>query len=187
MIDNGMGDPFYAARELLNGELGVHVKRVSSPSAAAVAVVAAVAAALHLKGTIESSAEALAEDLRALERAVAVAAKHQQRLGLHADEIERRRQFVRQQQQQLEALRAAVKAAAAPQLWLNEAPPSQGDFFEEVEQKQQNLVQQQDEQLEELATAASRLHETALTINQELETQQRMLTDLDDNVERQGP
>ncbi|CDJ58022.1 syntaxin family protein, putative [Eimeria maxima] len=77
------------------------------------------------------------------------------------------------------------QAAAASPFWLNEGPTARGDFFEEIEQKQQTLVMQQDQQLEELATAATRLHETALTINQELETQQRMLTDLDDTVERQ--
>ncbi|CDJ68207.1 syntaxin family protein, putative [Eimeria necatrix] len=182
MMENGVGDPFCAARDeveanfselqRLHREWKQQLQTRGHPS--------------NLKSTIDSSSEALAADLRALEKAVAIAAKHQQRLGLHAEELERRRQFVRQQQQQLEALRADVKAASTSQLWVAEGPTARGDFFEVAEQKQQTLVQQQDEQLDELALAASRLHETALTINQELETQQQMLTDLDDAVERQA-
>ncbi|CDI82429.1 syntaxin family protein, putative [Eimeria acervulina] len=185
MLENGLGDPFYAARDEVQANFA-QLQQLQHEWKQQLQTRGHPAKCSSLKSTIDASAEALAEDLRALEKAVAVAAKHQQRLGLHADEVERRRQFVRQQQQQLDALRADVKAAGASQLWLNEGPTPHGDFFEEAEQKQQTLVQQQDEQLEELATAASRLHETALTINQELATQQRMLTDLDDTVERQG-
>lgn len=66
-----------------------------------------------LKKAIDSGADALAADLRALDKAVAVAARHQQRLGLDAAEIENRKAFVQHQQQQLDALRADLRVSVA--------------------------------------------------------------------------
>ncbi|XP_058515643.1 uncharacterized protein LOC131479013 [Ochotona princeps] len=48
------------------------------------------------------------------------------------------------------------------------------------------LLRQQDYQLQELSQSAERLHETACTINRELEDQQRMLDELDENLDQQA-
>ncbi|KAL8439072.1 hypothetical protein Efla_007796 [Eimeria flavescens] len=186
-MDTGSGDPFYAAQEevranfaqlqQLHREWRQQLQTRGHPSKCT-----------SLKSAIDSGLDALAADVRALEKAVAVAARHQQRLSLDAAEVESRKNFVQQQQQQLEALRADVRAAVASQQSLAAAAPAATDSFfgGMLEQQQATLVQQQDAQLDELAHAASRLHEAAVTINQELETQQRMLTDLDDTLERQA-
>ncbi|OEH79930.1 syntaxin family [Cyclospora cayetanensis] len=185
MMSNNSDDPFYAAREEVEMNFA-ELQRLHREWKQQIQVRGHPSKCLSLKGTIDSSADALAADLRALDKAVAVASRHQQRLGLHDTEIEKRKAFVQQQQKQLNDLKADIKAAGAPHQWMSEASSSSNEFWGGAEQKQQTLVQQQDEQLDELAHAASRLHETALTINQELETQQRMLTDLDDTLERQG-
>ncbi|XP_026192936.1 syntaxin-61 [Cyclospora cayetanensis] len=183
MMSNNSDDPFYAAREEVEMNFA-ELQRLHREWKQQIQVRGHPSKCLSLKGTIDSSADALAADLRALDKAVAVASRHQQRLGLHDTEIEKRKAFVQQQQKQLNDLKADIKAAGAPHQWMSEASSSSNEFWGGAEQKQQTLVQQQDEQLDELAHAASRLHETALTINQELETQQRMLTDLDDTLER---
>ncbi|KAL8269345.1 hypothetical protein Esti_006735 [Eimeria stiedai] len=187
-MDNGSGDPFYAAKEEVRANFA-QLQRLHHEWKQQLQTRGHPSKCTSLKSAIDSGLDALAADVRALEKAVAVAARHQQRLGLEAAEVESRRHFVHQQQQQLDALKADVKAALASQQSLAAATPAAGgDGFlgDRLEQQQATLVQQQDAQLDELAHAASRLHAAAITINQELETQQRMLTDLDDTLERQA-
>ncbi|KAL8437118.1 hypothetical protein ACSSS7_001211 [Eimeria intestinalis] len=183
-MENGSGDPFYAAKEEVRANFA-QLQRLQHEWKQQLQTRGHPSKCTSLKSAIDSGLDALAADVRALDKAVAVAARHQQRLGLEAAEVESRRQFVQQQQQQLDALKADVKAALASQHPLAAAAPAVGvdSFFGDRLEQQQA---QQDAQLDELAHAASRLHAAAITINQELETQQRMLTDLDDTLERQG-
>lgn len=185
-MENGTGDPFYAAREevatnflqlqRLHNEWQQQLQTRGHPSKCS-----------SLKAAIDAAADALTADVSALEKAVAVAARHQQRLGLTTAEIQSRRAFVQQQQQQLDSLKADIKAALAPKQAMPSAATGGHDFFDGLlEQQQTTLLQQQDAQLDELAHAATRLHHTALTVNVELETQQRILKDLDDTLERQA-
>lgn len=62
-----------------------------------------------MRKALDAASNSLAADLRALEKAVAVAERHKERLGFEQQEIDSRRQFILQQQQQLETLDADVK------------------------------------------------------------------------------
>lgn len=50
---------------------------------------------------------------------------------------------------------------------------------------QKQLIAKQDEQLTELSRYTERLNQTAVVINTELQQQQRMLTELDEDIERE--
>mmetsp|Transcript_27647 Transcript_27647/g.66916 ORF Transcript_27647/g.66916 Transcript_27647/m.66916 type:complete len:241 (-) Transcript_27647:66-788(-) len=59
-------------------------------------------------------------------------------------------------------------------------------FLRNTQSQQQQLVRQQDEQLNELSVVAERLGQTASIINVELEDQQRMLSELDRDMDREA-
>jgi len=58
-------------------------------------------------------------------------------------------------------------------------------FINRQRQDQQLIVQQQDEALTELSKSAERLGQTAKTINIELQDHQRMLEELDEDIDRE--
>jgi len=58
-------------------------------------------------------------------------------------------------------------------------------FMARQRQEQVQIVAQQDEALTELSRSAQRLGETAKTINVELQDQQRMLEELDEDIDRE--
>merc|ERR1712226_47147 len=58
-------------------------------------------------------------------------------------------------------------------------------FINRQRQDQQMIVRQQDEALTELSKSAERLGQTAKTINIELQDHQRMLEELDEDIDRE--
>eukprot|EP00389_Voromonas_pontica_P002508 GDKH01003719.1.p1 GENE.GDKH01003719.1~~GDKH01003719.1.p1 ORF type:complete len:113 (+),score=9.34 GDKH01003719.1:155-493(+) len=59
-------------------------------------------------------------------------------------------------------------------------------FFQSQEQVQQQLRSQGDEQLQELGRTADRLHNAALVVSNEIQEQQRMLSELDQEIDREA-
>jgi len=60
------------------------------------------------------------------------------------------------------------------------------DFLDNQSQDQTQIVRQQDNDLTLLSQSAQRLGETARTINTELRDQERMLQELDDDIDREA-
>merc|ERR1712217_999576 len=58
-------------------------------------------------------------------------------------------------------------------------------FLRNQEQQQMQIIQQQDTALEELSKSAHRLGDTARTINVELQEQQKMLAELDEDIDKE--
>eukprot|EP00929_Paragymnodinium_shiwhaense_P121638 TRINITY_DN93960_c0_g1_i1.p1 TRINITY_DN93960_c0_g1~~TRINITY_DN93960_c0_g1_i1.p1 ORF type:complete len:250 (-),score=80.13 TRINITY_DN93960_c0_g1_i1:53-802(-) len=58
-------------------------------------------------------------------------------------------------------------------------------FLQRQRQEQAQIIRQQDDALEELGKSAQRLNQVATTINIELQDQQKMLKELDDDIERE--
>ena len=66
----------------------------------------------------------------------------------------------------------------------NEAGDDPEDFYAKSGEKQKLLLRDQDETLKMLAGSVDRVHSMALRVNEELADQNRMLTDIDTEVDR---
>ncbi|PFH37641.1 putative syntaxin 6 protein [Besnoitia besnoiti] len=180
-------DPYYAARdETAEGVRDLERSfrdwqhRASDPRKQA-------AAASRLLET----ADELLEELGTIEKTVEAAERHAARFGLSPEEVQQRRAFVTTQRATLQSIQSRVSAAlqaqkaAASHASSRVAAEANAAFFHTQQQQHEQLLLQQDSQLQELSQSADRLHETAMMINQELENQQRMLNELDEDIEHQ--
>lgn len=80
---------------------------------------------------------------------------------------------------------AASSSSFDPHHQEDNAAQEMNDYVGQARQGQKQLVQKQDAQLEELSKVTSRLNETALVINTELQEQQEMLSKLDEDIEKE--
>ncbi|CEM22868.1 unnamed protein product [Vitrella brassicaformis CCMP3155] len=141
-----------------------------------------------VKGTILSELRTLDYDIQDLEASIVAVERDPQKFNLDTREVQTRKDFVsstkvtvRKMRDKLNAMQRAAAEAEAPRR--AEVERSNAAFIGSQRQEQQTYMRQQDEQLEELAKSAERLNHTALTINHELEDQQRMLSELDEDVD----
>lgn len=58
-------------------------------------------------------------------------------------------------------------------------------FLDQQRQEQTQIIRQQDDALDELGASAKRLQQVATTINVELQDQQKMLNELDEDIEKE--
>lgn len=136
--------------------------------------------------------EELLGEVTTIEKTVEAAERHAARFGLAPEEVQQRRAFVVAQRDILKNIQSRIsnalqaQSAAASQASSRVAAEANAAFFHSQQQQHQQLLLQQDSQLEELSQSADRLHETALMINRELEDQQRMLNELDEDIEHQS-
>jgi len=86
-----------------------------------------------------------------------------------------KRQLLARQEQDRRGNEDARKAAERE----NEA------FLQRQRQEQQQIIRQQDDALDELGKSAQRLNQVATTINIELQDQQKMLQELDEDIEKE--
>ncbi|PHJ24020.1 syntaxin n-terminal protein, partial [Cystoisospora suis] len=149
-------------------------------------------------------------ELKTLEKTVDVAERNAARFGLSAEEVQERRAFVSSQRAILDTIRSQLQKAIERENKEKRKAAENGGaggeermlftssshlvreettaaiFHNQQKQHQTLLLQQQDSQLEEISQSASKLHETALMINQELQDQHRMLDELDEDIDQQA-
>lgn len=133
--------------------------------------------------------------LKELDSAVDRASEDPSRYNLTNEELGTRRKWIEMTRRQIESLQEAIKgAAAAP------PPPRGAGFYDESlseervreannrfvgsELERQALItRQQDHQLDEIEMAVGRIGQMGRTIGEELESQQRILNALDEEMD----
>lgn len=156
-----------------------------------------------LQSEIANELRQLEYDMQDLDSSIAIASSNPAKYQLTESELQSRRAFVTTTKETIKELK---KTAAEPKLLVNASHQSQptpqfgtntitsreaeidrrnANFMKTQQSHQQVMRQQQDQQLEELAESAERLNQTALVINHELEDQQRMLIELDEDIDRE--
>ncbi|KAF8822919.1 syntaxin 6, n-terminal protein [Cardiosporidium cionae] len=103
---------------------------------------------------------------------------------LSSEEILKRKSIAEDQRRKIKELRTQIKEIKSSTAESNTADTAGKNFFTSRSQHEK-LLSKQDEQLGELAKSAERLHTSAHTINNEIIDQQRLLTELDSDVETQ--
>eukprot|EP00922_Rhytidocystis_sp_ex-Travisia-forbesii_P058398 GHVS01086321.1.p1 GENE.GHVS01086321.1~~GHVS01086321.1.p1 ORF type:complete len:250 (-),score=60.10 GHVS01086321.1:91-840(-) len=128
-------------------------------------------------------------DLEDIKTTIQVVQSNPSRFNVTQQQLQERMKFVAETQSAVQVLQSAVTQKQQPQYSVTgstRVDVRNRQFTDSQREQQQLLLQQQDDHLEELATSADRLHQTAVVINEELEDQQRMLCELDDDIDREA-
>eukprot|EP00921_Rhytidocystis_pertsovi_P002839 GHVQ01004782.1.p1 GENE.GHVQ01004782.1~~GHVQ01004782.1.p1 ORF type:complete len:237 (-),score=44.52 GHVQ01004782.1:389-1099(-) len=184
----GSGDPYYVAQDEVTTavkkarELYQQWRRELDNGAAIKS-----ANVKRLEDDLVSELRQISFDLEDIKTTIQVVEKNPTRFQVPTGELQRRKQFVEDTKKTVRDLQAnVVKRQSRPTTSASVRMDARNrDFVDSHSSQQQVLMQQQDEQLEELAMSADRLHQTAVVINEELEDQQRMLSELDENIDRE--
>ncbi|BDA42077.1 probable Syntaxin-6 [Coccomyxa sp. Obi] len=149
----------------------------------------------RLESEIEDECKSIAWQVDEMEKAVDVAEKNMARFGLSQAEISGRRKWVLQTRRQCESVMASLEAShsvalnvgldtGTPTGKLGSAAAQDNDRFINSEgDRQQLLLRQQDDELDQLGQHVERLGGLGREIHGELESQSRMLDELDEEVE----
>lgn len=146
--------------------------------------------------------ERLEEDLSVIDSSIRMVESNPSRFPLRAGELDLRKQWASMQHRICSDIRAKVKgpqakakiegdkrkaaAAASEQARAKKSTEeSQDATISGSKQVHHQIIAQQDETLTELARVTDRLGETAVVINTELKDQQRLLSQLDSDLDRQ--
>eukprot|EP00922_Rhytidocystis_sp_ex-Travisia-forbesii_P005436 GHVS01007938.1.p1 GENE.GHVS01007938.1~~GHVS01007938.1.p1 ORF type:complete len:248 (+),score=43.34 GHVS01007938.1:226-969(+) len=128
-------------------------------------------------------------DLEDIKTTVQVVESNPARFNVSQQQLEERKNFLGETQTAVQKLQNGVvqrQQAKPTSTASNRIETRNRQFADSQREQQQLLVQQQDAHLEELAMSADRLHHTAVVINEELEDQQRMLCELDEDIDREA-
>ena len=147
--------------------------------------------------------ERLEEDLTVIDSSIRVVESNPGRFPLRPGELEQRKQWAATQHRvcsdvrnrvngpqakaKVEADRKRAAASAAEQSRQKRASEEvHAETIGSSKQVHEQIINQQDETLTELARVTDRLGQTAVVINTELQDQQRLLSELDRDVDRQA-
>lgn len=133
-------------------------------------------------------------DLEDIKTTIQVVEKNPTRFQVTPAQLQQRKRFLEETTKTVQGIQntLAQQISSSPQTSHVSSATSTNlharnrTFMDSHSNHHQVLLQQQDEQLEELALSADRLHQTAVVINEELEDQQRMLTELDEDIDREA-
>ncbi|KAF4674200.1 hypothetical protein FOL47_009606 [Perkinsus chesapeaki] len=154
----------------------------------------------ELQDKLKDDTHSLTADLRDVDASIRAVEKHPERFPhCSSSELTSRREWAARMRQQVRTVKNAISSEAArsrlskdrEMLQMEEGEARRAVSEENSKligtnrQVQQQLVQEQDEQLDDLARVTHRLGEAAQAINVELYDQQRMLSELDENIDRQ--
>eukprot|EP00922_Rhytidocystis_sp_ex-Travisia-forbesii_P005441 GHVS01007943.1.p1 GENE.GHVS01007943.1~~GHVS01007943.1.p1 ORF type:complete len:252 (+),score=60.23 GHVS01007943.1:171-926(+) len=189
-------DPYYTARDDVSSavkkakELFQKWKTQMEKSAGAPNSYSAVLK--KLEEELVGELKQIAFDLEDIKTTVQVVENNPTRFGVTQQQLHERKQFLADTQTAVQALQTAVVQKQRPQQ-TKQTTAATGrvdvrnrQFTDSQREQQHMLLQQQDQHLEELAMSADRLHHTAVVINEELEDQQRMLCELDEDIDREA-
>lgn len=147
---------------------------------------------------IAAELKEIESDLKDIEDTIKMVEDNRSRFSIDDSEVNSRKDFVRQGRVKLKDARDAHQRAQSKiesdkreHLRLQEREKSSAmtneneKFLRGQKEEQQQILQNQDEQLSELSKSAERLNNTAVVINQELQDHQRMLQELDEDIDRE--
>jgi len=153
-----------------------------------------------LHAEIQGELQHLGYDLQDVTATIEMVEDNRDRFKIDDSEINRRKDFVKSCHQTVKDLRDSVTSRQAQdKIQADQRKASAGRdeeksrtavaenevFLNRQRQDQAQIVQQQDNELTELSAVAQRLGNTARTINVELQDQQKMLEELDDDIDRE--
>ena len=195
-------DPYYVARDAVNqsiSEIQISFRKwdgyLSSDSTTSSTFTD------FTRGLLED-VDRLEEDLAVIDSSIRVVEANPTRFALRPGELDSRKQWSATQHRLCADMRAKLNGPQAKakidadkrKMAALEAEESRRKKVAEdsnsssigaSRQVHQQIVHQQDETLTELARVTDRLGQTALVINTELQDQQRLLTELDRDIDRQ--
>ncbi|CAL5219033.1 g792 [Coccomyxa viridis] len=148
----------------------------------------------RLGADVEDECKSIAWQVDEMEKAVDVAEKNMSRFGLSQAEISNRRKWVMQTRKKCESIMSSLEGSHKVQIYdsdngnatkgLRAAAAQENDAHINSESdRQQLLIRQQDDELDQLGQHVERLGGLGREIHGELESQSRMLDDLDEEVE----
>ncbi len=196
-------DPFYVARDAVNqsiGDIQSSFKRwekfLNDDSTSSKSFQESTKALLE-------DVDRLEEDLSVIDSSIRVVEANPARFPLRPGELDSRKQWsgaqhrvcgdIRsklngpQAKSKLEADRRKAALQEAEQSRLKKQSEKENDAnLGTSKQVHQQIINQQDETLTELARVTDRLGQTAIVINSELQDQQRLLSELDRDIDRQS-
>ncbi|CAD7948453.1 unnamed protein product [Amoebophrya sp. A25] len=200
------GDPFYVAKDEIEAALR-SVRQMcqdlemnaggSSSSSSSRAADRSGPRKLKLGNEIVAEIQQLQYDLQDVQTTIGIVEGNPSKFRVDQKELQSRKGFVQQTENSLKQILASTQATIKriESSGSGEARQPVGNRLEreremdEVVQmgrhQQRQLVSRQDEQLAELSKTTERLNQTALVINTELTEQARMLTELDEDIDRE--
>mmetsp|Transcript_10675 Transcript_10675/g.26142 ORF Transcript_10675/g.26142 Transcript_10675/m.26142 type:complete len:278 (-) Transcript_10675:238-1071(-) len=205
-------DPFYVAKEEIESGLrsvqqlfNKFREETRNPAASSAS------SSGKLGNEILSEIKQLQYDLQDVETTIGIVEANPGKFRVDQRELQGRKQFLQQTERSLKELTSSVQgeirriassgggAGSSSASSSSRGPQSVGntrhqrpgggreldDFVAQGTQNQRQLVKEQDEQLAELSKCTERLNQTAQVINTELKEQERMLTELDEDIDRE--
>ncbi|EIE22051.1 hypothetical protein COCSUDRAFT_53946 [Coccomyxa subellipsoidea C-169] len=148
----------------------------------------------RLESEIEDECKSIAWQVDEMEKAVDVAEKNMARFGLSQAEISGRRKWVLQTRRQCEGVMRSLEAQHSVSLSVGDPGTPTGKlgsaiglendrYINSEGDRQQLLLRQQDDELDQLGQHVEKLGGLGREIHGELESQSRMLDELDEEVE----
>lgn len=142
---------------------------------------------MDLSSEVERGCGSVMWQLDELQHAIEKASENPSRFNLTQSELESRTSWVESTRAQISNVQQSVKIAnqrARHGDGQNPALVDRNDqFVSDQRMQQEMIVRQQDQELEEMGKAVDRLGQVGLTIHDELSHQQRMLDDLDEDID----
>ncbi|KAI8471517.1 MAG: Qc-snare protein, Tlg1/Syntaxin 6-family [Monoraphidium minutum] len=174
-------DPFYLVRQ----EIQDTVNELQHKMSRFHGLTAANPERRQIAASVRDGCDSLKWQLKELEGAVDRAAEQPARFNLAPDEIAGRRKWVGSTRRVIEGMLETLATAAAAPVNAVEAKVHKANesFIGDEGHKQQLIMKQQDHELEDIEQAVTRLGRVGLTIHEELESQGRMLDELDEDVD----
>uniref|UniRef100_A0A0D6R6D7 t-SNARE coiled-coil homology domain-containing protein n=1 Tax=Araucaria cunninghamii TaxID=56994 RepID=A0A0D6R6D7_ARACU len=201
-------DPFYIVKE----EIQDSVDKLQATYRRYEQLLPSSGERVHLTKELLSGCESIEWQVDELDRAIAVAAKDPVRFSIDEVELEKRKRWTGSTRTQMEALRKAVQTSMEKLPGKNHSAtliangmrrellrlpndhtgakpnhvmdPENDDFIQSESDRQVLLMKEQDQELDELSASVERLGGVGLTIHEELMGQERILNELDQDMDK---
>jgi chromosome segregation ATPase len=195
-------DPYYVARDAVNQSANEIQILFKAWEGALMSDQTGAKSFAELTRSLLDDVDRLEEDLSVIDNSIKVVESNPQRFPLRSGEIETRKQWARTQHRlcsdirskangsqakaKIESERKKAAALAAEQARQKRlAEEANTNSIKTTQQVHEQIINQQDDTLAELARVTDRLGQTAVVINTELQDQQRLLNELDNDLDRQ--
>ena len=202
-IVSAASDPYYVAREEVQKSVSALQEKSSRWEELYLSNTFKANGFFDLHKSIGKEAVQADLDLKQIDNAIKAVERNPQRFP-HCTpyELDQRRQWLQQARSKVKTIADRITSPAVGAKLEQDRRKAESEKVEQERQRKQaevnndvkiertkqthrQIMARQDEDLTELARATSRLGEAAVTINHELQDQQRMLNDLDREVDRQ--
>ena len=201
-MNSAASDPYYVARDAVNqsvSEIQTSVKKWETYLASDTFQSRVFTDSTRI---LLEDVDRLEEDLAIIDSSIRVVETNPSRFPLRAGELDLRKQWASMQHRicveirgkvngpqakaKIESDKRKAASAASEQARAKKTVEDSADHtIGSSKQVHEQIIAQQDETLTELARVTDRLGETAVVINSELQDQQRLLSQLDNDMDRQ--